>query len=135
MGFFDGGGKAVKFEAVNQGAAGYIVGQIDPKTGRTVPYLETQQTDFKTKEPAVYPDGNPVMQAVVVLQTELHDDEDDDGQRTVYVNKTRMKKAIKRALAEAGGGDLQIGGMLAIWMTGTEAALFEGIGEATRVAL
>ena len=122
MGFFDGGGKAVKFEAVNQGASGYIVGQLDPATGRQVPYLETQQTDFKTKEPAFYKDGNPVMQAVILIQTEERIDDDDDGQRTIYVNKTRMKRALQKALKDAGVGDFAIGGVVTIWMTGTEPA-------------
>lgn len=130
MGFFDGGGKAVKFDNVNEGASGYIVAQIDPRTGAQVPYTESQQTDYTTKEPKTYKDGNPIMQAVVLLQTEDRADDDDDGQRTLYVNKTRMKRAIQKALKEAinpatgqpGVGDLQIGGVLTIWMTGTEAS-------------
>lgn len=120
MGFFDGGGKAVKFNGVNQGASGYIVGQLNPATGQTVPYLETQQTDFKTKEPAFYKDGNPIMQAVILLQTDERADADDDGQRSVYVNKTRMKRAIQKALQTAKARDLQVGGVLTIWMTGEE---------------
>lgn len=122
MGFFDGGGKAVKFDTINQGASGYIVGQHDIKTGQMVPYLESQQTDYTTKEPKTYKDGNPVMQVTVLLQTDERLDDDDDGQRTVYVNKTRMKRAIQKALRDAGQGDLAIGGVLTIWMTGTEAA-------------
>ena len=120
MGFFDGGGKAVKFEGVNQGASGFIVGQHNPATGLIAPYLETQQTDYTTKEPAFYKDGNPIMQAVILIQTDERLDEDDDGQRTIYVNKTRMKRAIQNALKESGAGDLAVGGVLTIWMTGTE---------------
>jgi len=120
MGFFDGGGKAVKFDGVNKGASGYIVGQFNPTTGQIVPYLETQQTDFKTKEPAFYKDGNPIMQAVILLQTDERVDEDDDGQRTIYVNKTRMKRAIQKAIQAAKQRDLAVGGVLTVWMTGEE---------------
>ena len=120
MGFFDGGGKAVKFDGVNRGTSGYIVGQLNPTTGQTVPYLETQQTDFKTKEPAFYKDGNPIMQAVILIQTDERVDEDDDGQRTIYVNKTRMKRAIQKAIQAAKQRDLAVGGVLTVWMTGEE---------------
>ena len=119
MGFFDGGGKAVKFEAANQGVSGVIVGQAGAN-GQLAPYLETQQTDYTTKELAFYKDGNPIMQAVILLQTEDRVDSDDDGQRTVYVNKTRMKRAIQHALRDAGAPDLAVGGVLTLWMTGTE---------------
>lgn len=120
MGFFDGGGKAAKFDNVNDGVSGIIMPQF--ADGKTVPYVENQQTDYTTKEPATYKDGNPIMQAVVQLQTEQRIDEDDDGVRTLYVNKPRMKRAIKSALTEAKAADLQVGGSLVVWMTGTEAS-------------
>ena len=130
MGFFDGGGKAVKFDVVNQGVSGVIVGQHDAVKGQMAPYIEVQQTDYTTKELATYKDGNPIMQAIVLLQTEERVDSDDDGQRTLYVNKTRMKRAIQKALQEGGAGDLEIGGVLTIWMTGTEPS--KGGGSAAK---
>lgn len=130
MSFFAGGGKTAKFDQVNDGVSGYIVGQMDHNRGVEVPYLETQQTDFNTREPKFYKDGNPVMQAIVLVQTEERADEDDDGQRSIYVNKTRMKRAIQHALRDAKAPDLQIGGVLTIWMTGTEPAQGGGTNHA-----
>lgn len=119
-GFFDGAGKTVKFDGVNQGASGFIVAQFDQKTGEEVPYVETQQTDYTTKEPKVWKDGNPMMQAVIKLQTDMREDEDDDGLRTLYVDKTRLKRAIQNALRIARNGDVAVGGVLTVWMTGEE---------------
>jgi hypothetical protein len=48
------------------------------------------------------------MQAVILLQTDERVDEDDDGQRTIYVNKTRMKRAIQKAIQAAKQRDLAV---------------------------
>src|SRR5918992_3746006 len=78
-----------------------------------------QATDYATKEKKVDKNGNPVMQVVVILQTQLRgwqdvtgipvDDNDqplspnrDDGKRAVYI-KNQMARAVAKALKEAGG--------------------------------
>lgn len=85
-----------------------------------------QVTDINTKEPQTWPDGNPKQQAVVTLQTELRDDEEDSGERSVYIKMWGgQKEALKRASQEAKGspapGD-------------TFTATFTGVGKRTNPA-
>jgi hypothetical protein len=75
----------------------------------------TQQTDFQTKAPLFYEDGNPRMQIVVTLRTDLRDPEitHDDGQRKLYV-KGQMQQAIRAAVIAAEAEGLEDGGTLAV---------------------
>lgn len=101
--FLMGGGiPAAKF--VNVGDQ--IVGFVGDQEMR-------QQTDYKSKEPMVWPDGNPRMQLVLTLVTEDRVDNDDDGLRKVYV-KNQMAQALGFAIREAGGKRLEDGGKVLI---------------------
>lgn len=82
--------------------------------GTVVASEVTQQVDFATKKPKFYDDGNPMMQAVITLQTDQRDPsiEDDDGRRKVYV-KGQMTQALRDAL-RAAGSKVEIGGTLAV---------------------
>lgn len=53
--------------------------------GKIVSIKRVQQTDFTTGAPLEWPDGSPRMQTVIELQTNLHDDDDDDGLRSVWL--------------------------------------------------
>lgn len=100
-----GGVPAAKFDNLN-----------DIVKGNVVDSAVSQQTDFATKKPKFYDDGNPMMQAVITLQTDERDPsvEDDDGRRKVYV-KGQMTQALRDALRASGPNTkLEIGGVLAV---------------------
>lgn len=100
--FFAGGVTAAKFEDRSYGTV--IGGEIvdDPRM--------QQQRDYESGEPMTYPDGNPAMQMVIVVQA-YQPSGDDDGRRAFYV-KGQMRQAIGEALrkqnvkAPARGGRL-----------------------------
>jgi hypothetical protein len=128
-----GAGKHVKFSAKGDGVIGVIVSE--PTTG--------QQRDFDSGEPATWPDGQPKMQIVVKLKTQDldPDDDTDDGERTLYIDKPNMRKAIAAAVKKAGRKGLAIGGVLSVHYTadGERAAGKKGgfppkLFEATYVA-
>lgn len=82
----------------------------------TVLAKETQQQrDMATGTPKVYDDGNPMMQVVITLQTDVRDPavDGDDGQRKLYV-KGAMLAAIRTAVKTAGAPTVEIGGTLAV---------------------
>lgn len=83
--------------------------------GTVLAYQKTQQTDFKTKTPKTFDNGDPMWQIVFTLQTEEQDDsvEDDDGKRKLYV-KAGMLNAVREAIKKSGHtGDL-VGGKLGV---------------------
>ena len=87
--------------------------------GKIIDSTVTQQTDMKNNEPKFWKDGNPMMQAVITIQTDERnlDIEDDDGQRRLFV-KGEMQKAVRDAVREAGASGLELGGMLAVMYIG-----------------
>ena len=76
-----------------------------------------QQTDFKSGKPLVWDDGSPRMQVVISLLTELHEDDEDDGLRAVYV-KGALQQAVRSALVKAGVRGVEDGGKLLVQYTG-----------------
>lgn len=80
------------------------------------------QTDMKTGEVKTFPDGNPMKQIVITLQTDVHDSDEDDGTRRIFA-KGQMLSAIRTAVGRAG---IQIGAKLAVRFTGEEAPKTRG---------
>jgi hypothetical protein len=72
-----------------------------------------QQTDFATREPLFWPDGEKKMQVVVTVQTDRRDDENDDGRRRIFV-KGQMKDAVSCALRAARVKEPAVGGILTV---------------------
>lgn len=68
------GAKAFPFEAIG-----------DSVTGTILEAKVVQQTDMETGAPQFWRDGSPKTMIRVMLQTELQDDEADDGIRNVYL--------------------------------------------------
>jgi len=69
---------------MGQGAKSFPFDKVgDQVTGEIVDASKQQQTNMEDGKPAFWDDGNPKMMVVVTLQTDLKDDEDDDGKRTV----------------------------------------------------
>jgi hypothetical protein len=119
------GGKAFEFAAIG-----------DTVTGQIVAMKKRQQTDFQTGNPAFWPNGDPKMMLALTLQTELHESEDDDGLRNVYLrggNYTAIKGkgtsslvAVKDAVKRS-GHPIEIGGTLTLQYSGEAAAPAKGL--------
>jgi len=99
-----GGAKSAAFNAAGDSVTGFVVA-IDAR----------QATDIKTKMPATWPDGNKKMVSIITLQTEEHDDEDDDGQRAVWVPiPSQIRTVIAEAVRKAGEKSIEDGGKLRV---------------------
>lgn len=101
-----GGGRSAKFEKRGDTISGWVTAAV-----------MRQQTDFKTKKPLVWDDGNPRMQLVVTLFTELREDDDDDGMRNVYV-RGQMQKAVGDAVKKTGQRGIAVDGRLVVRYVG-----------------
>jgi len=112
-----GGVASAKFE--NHGDQ--IAGTIDDEP------QAVQQTDFTTGEPLTWPNGDPRMQVVVTLATDLRDDSEDDGLRKVYIKGKSMTAAVRDAVRAAGAKGLERGGQLTVTYTGDGVAERRGI--------
>src|SRR5690606_22991843 len=85
----------------------------------TEPPKVEQMKKYQSDELDFWPSGDPKMQIVVVLQTELRDDDEDDGRRRLYI-EPRMMSPVRDAVKAAGAKGLEVGGRLAIrWISGT----------------
>ena len=111
--FLSGGmGRSAKFDTPGDTVRGTIL-SADVR----------QQTDFVTKKPKFYDDGNPMEQLVIALQTGLHEDEDDDGVRVVYCKGAKGDPqssigALLTAVKQAGATNIAEGGTLVVQFTG-----------------
>lgn len=109
-GFFSGGGPAsAKFKSHGDTVGGQVLEEP----------TQQQQRDLESNELQTWPDGNPKMQLVVTVQTDLRDPEvdDDDGKRRIYV-KGAMKKAVQDAVLAAGARGIDKGGELHVTYIG-----------------
>lgn len=114
---FGGGAKAFPFDNVG-----------DTVAGRIVSMEKRQQTDMQTGKPAVWDDGNPKMMLMVTLQTELHESDEDDGMRSVYLRGgnhiavqgkgTSSQVAVKDAVRRSGAERIETGGTLTMQFSG-----------------
>lgn len=68
-----------------------------------------QQKDFETKEPVVWPSGDPKMQVVLTIDTGKSNG-DDDGLRKLYLSSRKQLEALGRAVAQAGVAEPAVGG-------------------------
>lgn len=99
------GVKSASFASIGDSVTGFIASKPEVQ----------HQTDFETSEPLYWKDGKPRLQLKVILQTEDRDpeDQDDDGQRAVYI-KGNMQQAVSKAVRAAKAGGLAVGGKLRI---------------------
>jgi hypothetical protein len=112
MSLFDSSNKGVKFDTIGASITGTV---------KSAP-RERQQTNFTTKQPDFWPNGDPKMQVLVDLQTDQRVDANDDGERTLYVASKNMKRAVSDAIREAGAPDLLPGGVLTVQYIGNDPA-------------
>jgi hypothetical protein len=112
-----GGGKAFAFENLGD----TVEGEILSATTR-------QQTSLDTGKPATWDDGSPKKMIVVVLQTSLRDNDEDDGARSVYLRGgnfvvasgkgSSSQVAVRDAVKRAGAKGLEVGGYLKMRYSG-----------------
>lgn len=121
-----GGGKAFEFEPLGATVSGFIT---DMK--------KRQQSDMQTGKPAYWDNGDPKMMLQIVLQTELQDDGDDDGLRSVYLrggNHTAVSGkgtsslvAVQDAVKRSGSvNGIQVGGKLTLQYSGVGKSSSKG---------
>jgi hypothetical protein len=103
--------------------AGQIVGEPQVQQQRVFDPLGL------SKELAFWPSGDPKMQMIVTLRTQLRNYEGisrpdttvpDNGMRTLYVKGKHMESAMKQAILHAGAEFLDPGGMLQVRYTGDD---------------
>jgi len=71
--------------------------------GQFLNATERQATDYVTGAPKTWDDGQPMIEFVLEFQTDLRDDDSDDGKRTIYAGKSsRLFKAMQEAVKAAG---------------------------------
>lgn len=106
-----GGVKSAKFDTLGTTIGGRVVRPIQAR----------QQTDFDSGKPKFYENGDPMMQIVVHVQTNLRDasDPSDDGVRALYLRGQGMA-AARDAVKAAGGKGIEVGGELYQTWSGTE---------------
>lgn len=90
----------------------------DSITGTVVKSETRQSRDFLSGEPKTWDNGDPMIEVVITLATDLRDKEveNDDGTRQLVVNKANMKAAIASAL-RASKSKLDLGGTLTVTYT------------------
>ena len=100
-----------QLDQVLAGAGAKGAFNIDTPVGTSVTGTITavdvrQATDYVTGKPKTWDDGNPQMQIVITLATDLRDPaiDDDDGTRAIYIKTWGpWKEALSEAIREAGG--------------------------------
>lgn len=95
-------------------------------TGTITNIAKRQVTDINTKEPQNWPDGNPKEQAVITLKTEQKVDEEDNGERSVYIKLWGLQKQALKEASQAAKGVPEVGD--------TFTATFVGLGKRTNPA-
>lgn len=112
------GGKSFPFDAIG-----------DTVTGTILDMRKRQQTDLESGEPQFWQNGDPKMMLVVTLQTQLQEDDNDEGLRNVYLRGgnfeaskgkgTSSLNAVKEAVRKSGvSGGIEMGGTLTLAFTG-----------------
>lgn len=109
------GAKSVKWK---DNPIGYtVIGTITE-----TPKVE-QMTKFESTELDFWPSGDPKMQIIVTLATDLRDpsNADDDGLRRLHISP-RMMVPVREAIQRVGAKGLEIGGRLAVRRIGGTGA-------------
>jgi len=112
-----GGGKSFPFENIG-----------DVAKGRIVNVERRQQTSFDGNEKLTWDDGSPRMLTYIEIQTDLREDDDDEGVRALYAKGGNfevaegkgqaMEKAIVDAVKKAGCKSIDEGAELTVGFTG-----------------
>jgi diaminopimelate epimerase len=104
----------------------------DTVSGVIIEMKKTQQTDMESGKPVYWDNGDPKMMLRITLQTDLQDDDEDEGVRSVYLRGgnytaasgkgTSSLVAVKDAVRRSGSADgIQPGGKLTLQYSGNAA--------------
>ena len=110
----NGGGKAAFTKDSMPGAT---------VTGTVLSVKTRQKKEYKTGNLMFSQNGNPKYEALVTVQTNLHDAPDDDGRRTIYVNMWGLQQDAMRKACEAAKCEGPVEG-------DTFTATYTGLGQA-----
>jgi hypothetical protein len=99
-------GKSLKFETPGQTYTGIVISTA-----------VRQATEFGTGKPLTFDDGSPREQIVIILDTQLRDDVDDDGTRSLYIKGWGPQKRAFIAAVKANGSP-EAGDTLTVTFTG-----------------
>lgn len=95
----------------------------DSISGNVTAVATRQARDPQTNKARTWENGDPVIQVVVSIQTDLQTEENDDGIRSVFVKWWGVqRKAFLDALKTANQTDLSIGQQFTATFSGTEKA-------------
>jgi hypothetical protein len=70
-----------------------------------------EQTDPQTREVKRWPNGDPKKSIVITLQTDVREDDEDDGRRGLWL-KFKSQQAVAEAVRAAGVRKIEVGGYL-----------------------
>lgn len=111
------GGPAAKFDTIGTVVKGQIV---DIGKGQQRDYLSKEPLFWQAnRKPGTAVTNDPVMQAIITVQTDLRDPavDNDDGQRRIYVGGQNIREAVRDAVIKSGAKDIRVGGTLAVKYT------------------
>lgn len=95
----------------------------DTVEGEIVAIRTKQLPKFGTDVPEVWPSGEPKMTPIVTVQTEVYEDDEDDGRRDVYLRNnafTAFGQALREAYKTRPTDEQVIGSVLKIRFHKTE---------------
>lgn len=96
-------------------------------TGTILDATVRQVTDFQTGKPKFWDDGSPQQQVVITLKTDLREDADDEGDRSLYIKTWGTQwRALQEAVRNIGASKLSEalapGNIMSAAFTGTKKA-------------
>ncbi|WP_061960634.1 hypothetical protein [Demequina flava] len=104
-------------------------------TGQIVTTEVRQQTDIQSGQPLTWDNGDPKMQLVVTINTDQRIDDEDDGNRALYVKGSKsigsksLHDAVRAAVQNANAKGLEPGGTLTVTFIGTEPSKTRGFND------
>ena len=112
-----------------QGAKSFPFNAVGDRVSGTIVSAQVrQQTNLETGVPETWRDGSPKNMLVVTLQTELQEDDNDDGVRSLFLRGgnytaadgkgTSSLTAVRDAIKASGSKELAVGAKLTVAYTG-----------------
>lgn len=97
----------------------------DSVTGTILDAFQRQTTDYVSKKPEFWDDGNPKIQVIIKIKTGLCEDADDNGERAIYVKTwgaqwAALKDAVRATGATRTSEAVRVGATFTATLTGTQ---------------